>query len=237
MKINPTNNYIYPQQIKKVNNSTQQAQTRENSTFQYSSIGFGCVLVNGSKGVTVNGLRKVSPINEISTEVYRKISGFLKRLPQNSEMKEPKFFTIGDEKLAFLIKKGNSDTELVIDRNVETLADWNKNNGYKKEEDKHYMTCLFNERGLMKKGKLYFTNKSGKNSKISLLHTGKEGRRVEYGDEIFRPILGNITEWAIVPNKNSRNTAGKDNLFKKFENVLLSDLFIEFANNKTTILM
>ena len=162
----------------------------------------------------------------------KKVFLLAKKFPNNCEMKEVGFISLNNESFAYKIQKnGAGRTEVGIKNKVTSIKDWLKN-----FENQQAMDCVFDNRGMLISAKLV-NNNSDNPSEILFIHTGREGRRIDIGETIYRPLVGETSTWGIVTNKKSRNIIGKENLAQKLEDNVFSQALFELGSNRASIAM
>lgn len=226
-KVNPTN--ICKTNYGVIKNN---AKTHENpsvSKNDYSQLSFGC----SYNQVGAVGLRKIRIPNQHTQEACTKFLSILRNLPAKMKMSEARFYSVGEEKIGYLIdKSATKKIQLCVKTNVENLKDW-----YNEDNSGTVLECIFDEKGLMKLGKLIQKKDGNKPSEIIFQHIGKEGRRITIDEKLYRPTVGKNDFWSLVPNPNHRYSMGEYNLSESVKDIPFSDLFLEMANNKTSVLL
>lgn len=164
----------------------------------------------------------------IKNEELKKIFLLAKKIPNNCEMKEVSFINLNNERFAYKIKKdGTGRTEVGIKNKVESIKEW-----ISQKNDQQSMECTFDPKGMLVSAEIKNTKEK---PKITFEHTGREGRRINMDDRIYRPIIGETNIWGVIPDKFSRNIIGEENLAVRLENNIFGSTLLELGGNRASI--
>ena len=224
--INPTNNF---KTLKTINPIKKESQLDEEKPAM-SHIAFYGVTTQ----INPSNYRRVVIKNEQTKAITDKFLSIIRNLPEGSKISSPRFFSINNKNYAYTVDKKTEPSKIkfVLKSNVENLEEWNNKNNVGTLLD-----CLFDRRGLMQVAKLENISGTMKKSGATYHHTGKEGRRIDINDKLYRPKVGNKDFWSFVPNPNARYSMGEFDLLKELKDIEFADIFLEFAKNKTSVLL
>lgn len=187
-----------------------------------------------SFGATVMyGFRKVRLENAESKMVYDRISQMLKKIPDSARMVKPMLIATDKEKYGFTWDKTTANRyKLIIKNNIETKEDWDK-----VDPMRSVMSCMFDEHGMMIVGELTKPINSNYNQGLFFHHSGRNGRRMRLDGLVLRPVAIKDNLWSVIQELSSPNSTDEIDLGEKLKDTMLSDMFLEFSKNKTSILI
>ena len=96
---------------------------------------------------------------------------------------------------------------------------------------------MFDNNGMMQVGELTKPLKPDYSQGVFFHHTGKVGRRIRLNDVTLKPTSSSHDVWQVVPELSTKNASGDIDLSVRLKNVMLSDLFLELAKNRTSIFL
>ena len=207
---------------------------KENPSYEEKMFPLSINFYGATTQIDFTKFRRVVIKNEQTKAISDKFLSIIRNLPQGCKMSSPKFFQVGNKNYAYSVdKKTNSNNiNFILKSNVENLKEWDNENNIGTILD-----CTFDKRGFMQTAKLESISDTMKKNGATYHHTGKEGRRININDKIYRPRKGCDNLWTFVPNSSSRNITGSFDLQEELNDIEFADLFLEFAKNRTSVLL
>ena len=226
MKINAINYYNFNNKSLNSNQDLKRQDDKE----------LGLALISLPNYVSFQGrpaVNKIALVKENSKAVQSKIVKMFNMLPVGSKSYKPFLFTSGQHKYGMLIDKSiNGEFKVVVKNMIDSNSDWTTPKRHQTS-----ITCLFDNKGVMKQGELINNVNDNYSKRISYSIEGESRRRLKFDGMKFRPSHGeNKNIWNRISDL-STNSAVEDMNFKSsMSDIDLSEVFFELTKNRASIL-
>ena len=165
-------------------------------------------------------------------EVYNKMYKYFNIVGLYGKLKAPLIVEVNGTKYGIDCNRKNPEQQrIIIKDKINSIEDWNK-----LQPEQSIVEFNFNEFGKLDNGTFTKTEKDGYCRNAFYRRESRSHRQLQIEGITYRPTRNNDTIWASVPELSYCSVNHDIDIFERFKDVELAELFLEFTKPYREIL-